>query len=634
MTPDRPAAIRSARRLARWALGGALLISSALALAQRGPESLLPPGFDASPAARPSRAPRPAAPPRAEAPQVEPSIAATPVIEALPTGAASTAVGTGKSALPPGITSFDDLLRLPPDQLDQLLGLRPKYDIPPGAARAMLDVGVIGTGEGGLPPFSLAHQDASLVRALLAGNSGRMVSRWGHILLRRALASRLDAPAGMDPAEFAALRAALLNRMGEGEAARALVQDVDPANYSPELIQAAFDAYVATEDLTGLCPVVGVAGDSRNDPPWQVLKGICATFSANGAAGLAQIDHLTKTAAMPSIDMLLAQKYAGAAGVSGQGGGRRAVKIEWEGVSDMTPWRHALALATGLTPPPALMQNAGPAYAEAEATAPMLGLGARSDAADRAAGEGVLSSLAMVDLYSQIYANDDITGGPADRALQLHDAYLAESPDDRLKAMRALWDGAGDSQSRYSRQVLTAYAAARMPVTSDMSAAGGDLIASMLCAGLDANVARWRPVLDVGSPGWALLILSAPAGGTADSGGIDRFVKDDSSSDQRKSAFLAAGLAGLGRIGQSEQRDLSGRLSAHLESQTRWTRLIDQAAQAGNPTLVALLAGLGMQGESWDKMTPRFLYHIVLDLNRVGLSAEARMIAAEAVARG
>ena len=36
----------------------------------------------------------------------------------------------------------------------------------------------------------------------------------------------------------------------------------------------------------------------------------------------------------------------------------------------------------------------------------------------------------------------------------------------------------------------------------------------------------------------------------------------------------------------------------------------------------------------WDKMTPLYLYHIVKALNDVGLGAEARMIAAEAVARG
>jgi hypothetical protein len=46
-----------------------------------------------------------------------------------------------------------------------------------------------------------------------------------------------------------------------------------------------------------------------------------------------------------------------------------------------------------------------------------------------------------------------------------------------------------------------------------------------------------------------------------------------------------------------------------------------------------MLAGLGMQGDGWGRMTPRYLYHIISALNRVGLSGEARMIAAEAVAR-
>jgi hypothetical protein len=52
-----------------------------------------------------------------------------------------------------------------------------------------------------------------------------------------------------------------------------------------------------------------------------------------------------------------------------------------------------------------------------------------------------------------------------------------------------------------------------------------------------------------------------------------------------------------------------------------------------NQGMVCLLAGLGMQGDGWQRMTPRYLYHIVSALNRVGLTAEARMIAAEAVAR-
>ena len=112
--------------------------------------------------------------------------------------------------------------------------------------------------------------------------------------------------------------------------------------------------------------------------------------------------------------MLLAQKYAGAAGKA-----RRAVKIEWDGVKDMNPWRYALTVAVGLEPPASLMADTPLRYSLSAATAPMVSLTTRAAGADKAAGTGVLSSAAMVDLYGQIYAQNDITGEWADRAARL-----------------------------------------------------------------------------------------------------------------------------------------------------------------------------------------------------------------------
>ena len=117
-------------------------------------------------------------------------------------------------------------------------------------------------------------------------------------------------------------------------------------------------------------------------------------------------------------------------------------------------------------------------------------------------------------------------------------------------------------------------------------------------------------------------------------GDIGSFKSGDGSAGARRTAFLLAGLAGLDRVSQGTRRDQAAKLGVDLDGETRWTRAIDQAARLGNPTLVALLAGLGMQGDDWGKMTPRYLYHIVGALHRVGLDGEARMIAAEAVARG
>lgn len=606
--------------------------ASGLAMAQGGPESLLPPGFDRPAARAPRAAPAkaPAAQPRFDvlnAPQAasQPTIAAQPVFATQPVAGP---VATGPIVLPAGVTNFDQLMALPPEKLDQLLGLTPKYDIPPQAQRSMSRIGLLDTGEGGMAPFALKGQPASLVRAALAGNGGRMVSRWGHILLRRALASRLDAPEGMAPVEFAALRTGLLLRMGESDAARALAQDVDPGNYDAALTQAAMDAYIATADFTGFCPVLQLQASSRNDGRWAVMRSICSAYAGAAANGFADLDRLGKTGAMPKIDLLLAQKYAGAGGISG----KRAVTIEWNGVSDMSPLRYGLTLAVGLTPPDTAMQGLPVSYDYVNALAPMVGLGLRADASDRAGAAGILSSAAMVDLYSQIYSNDDVKGGSADRALLLRDAYVGASGDDRVSAMQKLWD-AGDAERRYARLVLTAYAAARLTPEPALASSAGDLIAAMLSAGLDGNAARWRSVVDTGSEGWAQLALGLPLSGAVDVSGIDTFRGNDKSDKQRRTAFLVAGLAGLGRINDSVRAKELGKIDASVDGQTRWTQAIDQAAAAGNPALVSLLAGLGMQGDSWARMTPRYLFHIVAALNRVGLNAEARMIAAEAVAR-
>lgn len=527
------------------------------------------------------------------------------------------------------LPSLDELARMTPEDFQDLLGLKPDFDMPLGARRSMTQVGLIDQQEGGLDGTILAGQNGRLVRLALAANRGAMVSRWGHILLRRALASRLDAPRGMSPQEFLALRVGLLLRMGETDAARAILQDIDAGNYTPELDGAALDTYADNADFTGLCPILATQGSARDDPQWNVAKSICAAFRGNGATALAQLDRYRFRGTMPRIDLLLAQKYAGAAGRS-----RRATTIEWDAVEDMTPWRFGLANAVGLAPPESLMKDADPRYASVAALAPMAGLTRRAQAADRAAAAGVLSSAAMVDLYGQLYAEPDVTGEWSDRAEKLRDAYVLESPSARLAAMRSLWDGSKAEPQDYSRKILTAYAAARVPARADMVDSADPLIVSMLSAGLDANAMRWANVVNAGSEGWALLVLAAPSRTTqVDTGDIDKFVDADASDDTRKSAFLVAGLAGLGRIDSSAAGSYSANLKLGLGSETRWTRTIDAAARTGDVTTVAFLAGLGMQGTRWSQMTPRYLYHIVSALRTVGFDAEARMIAAEAVAR-
>ena len=174
-----------------------------------------------------------------------------------------------------------------------------------------------------------------------------------------------------------------------------------------------------------------------------------------------------------------------------------------------------------------------------------------------------------------------------------------------------------------------------MPADSEMLDDAGQLIASMLAAGLDRNAMRWASLAEPGSDAWALLVVgSASQPNPISESAISDFHGNDSSENNRRTAFLIAGLAGLDRIPVETARDLASTYDFNLDRQTRWSQLIRKAAEVDNQGLVALLAGVGMQGASWEKMTPRHLYNIVAALRQVGLEAEARMIAAESVARG
>ena len=199
------------RKAALLAGTGLLVLAAPIALVAANPAAVVAP---VAPAPAPSAAPAPA---ETAAPAGEPaSEGAAPSEE-------QSSSSSGSNRLP----TLEELEALDTDELDELFGLRPTYDIPNAQRRATTRVGILAEDEGGLPATSLARQPQSIVRAALTGTQGRLVSRWGHIALRRALASRLAAPEGMSGVEFAGLRAQLLNRMGEFGVARAIAQDVD-----------------------------------------------------------------------------------------------------------------------------------------------------------------------------------------------------------------------------------------------------------------------------------------------------------------------------------------------------------------------------------------------------------------------
>ncbi len=588
-------------------------IAAALVLPALAQESLLPEGFG-NPADTPAPRPTPA-------PSQTPTPTATPKNVTAPppvTATVGNADGTGTS----NNTAGDD-----GDDGEALLPGTLKYDLPPGARRLLTRIGPITPENGGLAPDSFGVR-GQYAAAIMRRTNGRFASRWGQILLRRSLASAIDTPDTINGADLAAERVSLLLRMGEPIAARWIVQSVDYDRASPRLVAAAQQTYLANADPAGMCPYVPAGLAHGDEQTWRLSAAICSGLTGDaGPAGWA-IGRVRSSGKIANFDILLAERVLGATG-----SGRRSTTIEWDNVDRLTSWRFGMATATAVAIPEPLRTGA-PAYMMGwTVLAPMTEMANRIAAAPEAAARGVLSSEAYVSLLSAAASEEEPAAALAAQTDQLRSAFHAATGAERFTAMERLWDTGTAPSQRYAALVATARAAAAMPVDTAVGDDPWQLLGSMLAAGYDDNAIAWLPKLSVGSHAWGVLAVASPRplnGTTA--GAVGQFAGDDDSPDDLRSKFLLAGLAGLGRIDAGAAASAAGDLDVNLGKQTRWSRAIMAAAERREPGMVALLAATGMQGE-WSKVPPYHLYYIVRALREVGLAAEARMIAAEALVR-
>lgn len=600
---------------------GALLAAIPV-LGQDSPESLLPPGFG-----EPAPAPRPGptvSPTPAPAPVPSGSVTQQPIDPSRQIDGEQDITETGRN-LP--LLTLDENGELDLEALDE--ALQSQYVLSAGERRSTDEIGVLTPQYKGLPKDAFGNEGGLYLTSLIKNLNGPILSRWGSILLRRALLSKVVSPENIDPADWTAERAWRLLRMGEADAARSLVLKVDVGNYTPRLYEVAMQAHLATADPAGICPLVDAGARVSDAPTWVMFRPICASLSGEQSRATSLLQQARRNKAATGIDYLLAEKTIGA-GFEG----RRAVSILWDDIEFFNNWRFGLGVATGVEPPDRLYDQAGRHVQGWRARAPMLPMASRMKAADIAAAIGVFSSQAMVDLYAAAYDDPETSDDLKAQASVLRQAYTNDTAETRLAAMRDLWVRSDNELTRYSSKILTARAAAKIPPAAALRDQSYDLIASMLTAGLDRSAIRWTNIVEEGSDGWALLAVASPNRKSPVSyGALDDFGDADTSDDKLRSKFLLAAVAGLARADQQTIADFADDLSLDLRRTTRWTRAIQLASRRGQKGTVALLAAVGMQGRSWNAMSPLHLYHIVESLERVGLEPEARMIAAEALTR-
>ncbi|WP_076068310.1 hypothetical protein [Sphingomonas montana] len=595
---------------------------------QSAPESLLPPGFgdvpaEAPPAARP--APRPRAVPDAPATPLTLSPADLNLAPRAPTATDRPAAAVG--ATPPDEGS-DAIEAVDPDAPPE-----ETFDVPDTARRPVDGVGPLGTGPEGLGAGEFGRADGRFLSTLLRRIDAPIASRWGHMLLRRALLTATATPAGVGGADWVAERAWLLLRMGEADAARMLVDSIDVDRFTPKLLAVATQAALANADPAALCPLQPIAAGMSKEPIWPMARAMCAGLSGEPAVAGALIDQARRGRKARGIDMLLAEKVVGA-GTNG----RRSIMIEWEGVDVLTAWRFGVASALAVPIPDALFGSVGPHVRAWAARAPMLAPEARVGAARLAATLGVFSSATLVDLYGAVADRTDVEDLDATDAGRLRTAYIGDRTA-RLAALDLLWGPNAVGEQAYAADILTARAAAGIAPGGTSEVQTRRLISAMFAAGLDIQANRWTPVVGEGSgldadAAWAMLAVGAPEPAVdMSSSRIEAFVESGGGGGPTKSRLLIAALAGLGRMPAAERDRLGTAAGIDFRAQDSFTRVLDAAAARGEAGTVAILAATGMQTRRWQGVPPAHFYRILAALDQVGLNGEARMMAAEAMAR-
>ena len=507
----------------------------------------------------------------------------------------------------------------------------PPVEYPGWARRDPWTVGSLNPEDAGLTSEAWGGADGPFLSTLMRRMRTPLASRWAHIALRDALLSRIHAPVNVNPVDWVAERAWLLLRLGEADAARMLVADVDVDRFTPKMVQVAVQSALANADAPALCPLED--GIKKYDPGViRLVQAMCASLSGESDAASAMIDQARRYGRIGGVDLALAEKVVGA------GANGRASTIEWEPVGSLTAWRFGLATGTGAVPPDRLINAASPQLRAYQARAPLLTPQQRLPSAMVAAGLGVFSSQTMVDLYSAIYDSTDPGDLPDSDAWQLRQAFAGKDADTRLAAIRKLIALGKDGLQKEAARALVARAATFVEPDSKLAKDAPDLISAMLAGGYDQAAARWIPAVngmddEDSDRCWAMLALAAPNVADVGTSRINSFIRRDKSRDHVRSALLVAGLAGLGRISTDTANSINRRYGLGLGHVTSWTKMIDAAAVRGQGGTVLVLTGTGFQTPRFDRMPSSHVYHAVSALNRTGLGFTARMIAAEALSR-
>ena len=512
--------------------------------------------------------------------------------------------------------------------------------------------GLIEEADGGFPFDMWAGTDRRLVERLLPRLPAGVTSRAVNDLTRRLLLSAAAPPQGPAEANLLALRIERLAAMGEGVAVNHLMRAAPPDLDDATLSRTRLDALLLTADFVGACAQARELMRTDDLPYWEKVLIFCQALNDRHAAAALGIELLRERGIPddPALEVLLAALAGSAFG-------------ELDSLPEPTALHLAMLRAARLAVPEDAIRNANPVIARAIALAATVPLDLRLRAAERAEALGSLPTETLAELYASVpFTPEELSNpwrriktdrGALARAL-LHQAMAIQVvPAARAEVLRAAWllgaeSGGWDGLATAARVNLDDLLGLR-PLP-ELVWIAGDAAQALLAAGRPDAVGPWLDLAKAQARANAdaaqAVAKLAPVVDFADAASAEpwddaRFAAwremqaDRPEPDRQRGDKLLLGLL------LAFERELPAEaLLAQVEDPAMvWVRpppqllmrRLDMAAAEGRIGETVMLALIALGAPDYGLPDPMTLGAAVAALYRIGLEADARAIAVEAL---
>lgn len=612
-------------------LTAALVALPGLAWAQGGPVDLSPPIRLEPPAREPEQA-RPAPPPvrpQVTSPQTMKPDSAMTDPEPSMIGAEGVQMDGGQPApVMGGVVEAETLGTVNPDV-----------------------AGAIRTEEGGFGSAMWMGTQWSVLENLLPQIPVTTSSPAMRDLMRRVLLTGAEVPQGGEPGSLISLRTGLLSAMGDFVGVNNLLKVVPGRTGNPDLLRVEVDTRFLTGDVARACQVAHAYIQEQQSSYWQKAFIFCQALEGDTDAALLGMSLLEELGVDDPVFFQLVDALARL-----EEPGAKAPVID--SLSDPTPLNLALARVAKVKLPGDVISSNRPGVLRAIAISPNASPDLRLEAAERAEAAGALPVDALRQLYASIeFSEDQLKNplthaaqrtGPMSRALLYRATLMQTVPAAQAEALNRAMSIARQSGRYASTARAFLPQLTRVPATQDLVWFAPEAIRAFLISGRHQGAAPWFALLQNAAqlePKMAAELESLmPVARLSGFEGAGEWTMDrlhgwwntvkDNEGARDKAATLAATFSALGEYVPDEiWTDLVAGTShtALMAPYPSLWFLLDNASRQGRvgETVLLSLVSLGDGGPA--RADPIVLHHILKSLRNVGLDAEARAMALEAV---